>query len=233
MKSSFMIIVMFLFTPRAGAQEFVEMPDRDLQLERDLLSVVPDSVQRPPTRRLLPENISIVEEGLWGENGFLRSAGIAAPLTPEVRRSELSLRRTMLVMHQVGGFVTLGSMLAAVYYGQKSLNDANSGQRDDPYRQSHSTFVTSTIILYSATGLLALLSPPPYIRRDEFSTTSLHKTLARVHFVGMVVTPILGGTILKRGPIGRYVDLNQARYHQISAYATTTAFAASIIVVTI
>ncbi|HTP78929.1 MAG TPA: hypothetical protein VMM57_00845, partial [Bacteroidota bacterium] len=74
MKSSFMIIVIFLFSPRAGAQEFVEMPDRDLQLERDLLSVVPDSVQRPPTRRLLPENISIVEEGLWGENGFLRSA---------------------------------------------------------------------------------------------------------------------------------------------------------------
>jgi hypothetical protein len=173
-----------------------------------------------------------MEKALWGEDGFLRSTGIASPLTPQVRKSELGLRRAMLTTHQIGGFLTLASMLAAVYYGQKSLDDPNSGQRSDPYRGNHQTFVTTTIVLYSATGLLAILAPPPMIRRDEMSTTTIHKTLAWVHAIGMIVTPILGGTILKRGPIGRYVDLNQARYHQISAYATTAVFAASLITVT-
>jgi hypothetical protein len=77
------------------------------------------------------------------------------------------------------------------------------------------------------------VSPPPLIRRDnETSTTTIHKTLAWVHFVGMVVTPILGSTVLKRGPIGRYVDLNQARFHQISGYVTATALTAAMISVT-
>jgi hypothetical protein len=48
----------------------------------------------------------------------------------------------------------------------------------------------------------------------------------------MIVTPILGNQIFKRGPVGRYADVNQAHYHQISAYITTAVFAASLIVVT-
>lgn len=138
----------------------------------------------------------------------------------------------MLTAHQIGGFLTLASMIATVYYGQKSLSDPNSGQRSDPYRSSHQFFVTTTIVLYSATGALAIFSPPPFIRRNEFSTITVHKTLAWIHFIGMVVTPILGSTILKRGPIGRYVDLNQAKFHQISGYITAGALAASMIVVT-
>ena len=191
-----------------------------------------DTLPRPVQRRLLPDNMSLMEKGLWGESGILRGIGIASPLTPEVRKHELAVRRTMLTMHQIGGFLTLGSMIATDYFGQMSLNNPNTGQRDDPYRSRHQAFVTSTIILYSATGLLAILSPPPLIRRDEISTTSIHKALAWVHVAGMVLTPLIGSTILKRGPVGRYADLNVARFHQISAYATTAVFAASLIVVT-
>ena len=217
----------------AEAQEYISQFDVDLQSHIDLESTRTDSLPPSVVRRLMPENVSFMERGLWGENGVLRSTGIAAPLTPQVRKSELQLRRTMLVMHQVGGFLTLGSMIAALYYGQKSLLDPNSGQRKDPYRSKHQLFVTTTIVLYTGTGLLAVLSPPPLIRRDnETSTTTIHKTLAWVHFIGMVVTPILGGTVLKRGPIGRYVDLNQARFHQISGYVTATALAAAMISVT-
>ena len=182
--------------------------------------------------KLLPDDMSIMERGLWGENGILRGIGIASPLTPEVRKHELAVRRTMLTMHQIGGFLTLGSMLTAVYFGQKSLSSPYTGQRNDPYRSSHQTFVTTTIGLYAATGLLAILSPPPLIRRDETSTITIHKTLAWIHVAGMIVTPILGKQIFKRGPVGRYADVNQARYHQISAYITTAVFAASLIVVT-
>ncbi len=223
----------FLAVQALPAQLYVSQFEIDLQSHLAAASERMDSLPAPTARRLLPENMSFMEKGLWGENGILRSTGIASPLTPQVRKSELQLRRTMLVMHQVGGFLTLGTMIAALYYGQKSLLDPNSGTRNDPYRSKHQLFVTTTITLYTATGLLAVLTPPPLIRRDnEFSTTTIHKTLAWVHFVGMVVTPILGATVLKRGPIGRYVDLNQARFHQISGYATAAALAGAMISVT-
>ncbi|HEY6952895.1 MAG TPA: hypothetical protein VI758_10840 [Bacteroidota bacterium] len=226
------ILVLLLGSASSRAQGVPSQFAIDEQTLANAQSARLDSLPPTVVRRLLPENISFMEKTVWGENGFLRSAGIAAPLTPEVRKSELGIRRAMLSTHQIGGFVTLASMLAAVYYGQKSLNDPNSGTHLDPYRSKHQLFVTTTIVTYSATGLLAILAPPPMIRRNEFSTTTLHKTLAWVHVIGMIVTPILGGTVLKRGPIGRYLDINQARYHQISAYATTAVFMASMITVT-
>jgi len=234
MKTHFSLLALFsACIPMMHAQEqYVSQFDIDLQQHVIAQSQQLDSLTPLPKPRLLPPNMSFMEKGLWGEDGILRSTGIASPLTPQVRMSELRLRRAMLTTHQIGGFLTLASMIAAVYYGQKSLNDPNSGQRSDPYRNNHQLFVTTTIALYSATGVLAVVSPPPLIRRDEMSTTTIHKTLAWVHFIGMVVTPIVGGTILKRGPIGRYVDLNQARFHQISAYVTVSALAASMIVVT-
>jgi hypothetical protein len=185
-----------------------------------------DSLPPAPKPRLLPANMSFLERGLWDENGFLRNIGIASPLTPESRKSELALRRTMLSIHQIGGFVTLGLMGTAVWYGQHAL--------DHPavktYRNMHQTFVAATIISYSATGLTAVLTPPPLIRRDEVSTTTIHKTLAWVHFAGMVLTPILGATLHR----SRNMSYDQlARFHQISAYVTTATFAAAMIVITI
>ena len=228
------LLVILAVSPVLTAQDkYISQFDIDMQQHLLAQTEQADTILPSPRPRLLPQNISFMEKSLWGEHGILRTTGIAAPLTPKVRESELRLRRAMLVSHQVGGFLTLASMIATVYYGQKSLLDPNSGQRNDPYRGPHRFFETTTIALYSATGLLAVLSPPPYIRRNgELSTITIHKTLAWVHFIGMVVTPILGSTILKRGPIGRYVDLNQARFHQISGYVTLGALAASMIVVT-
>jgi hypothetical protein len=174
--------------------------------------------------KLLPENISWMEKALWGENGFVRTIGIASPLTPEVRKHELAVRRTMLSLHQIGGFVTLASMITTVYYGQKYLNTG-----DPNYRDMHKTFIPITIGLYATTGLLSILSPPPLIRRDnETSTTTIHKTLAWVHFAGMILTPILGKALKNSG--ASYDT--QARYHQVAAYVTTAAFAAAMITVT-
>ena len=181
-----------------------------------------DSAMPSPKQRLMPNNLSIMEKALWGENGALRSIGLVSPLTPEERRSELSLRRTMLTTHQIGGFVTLGLMVSAAYFGQKIID----GHRE--YRRNHQVFVTATIISYSATGLLAILSPPPLIRRDEISTTTIHKTLAWVHVAGMILTPILGGMIKRRSASSMQTE----RFHQIAAYVTTATFAASMIVVT-
>jgi hypothetical protein len=182
-----------------------------------------DSLAPRPKPKLMPDNTSWFERALWGENGFIRKIGLAPPLTVEERKSELNLRRTMLTMHQIGGFVTLGLMATTVYYGQKTLN--NPGVRT--YRRYHQGFVAATITSYSATGLLAVLSPPPLIRRDEVSTTTIHKALAWVHFAGMVVTPILGASLRRN-----FKDDQLTRFHQVSAYVTTGALAASLVVVT-
>jgi hypothetical protein len=212
----------------AASSDQISLPPLDLrtqlildQISRDQFLAPLDSFPRPTTRRLLPVNISWMEKGLWGEEGFLRTSGIAAPLTPESRTSELSLRRGMLVAHQIGGFVTLGLMASAAYAGQKII-DGNSG-----YRPYHQAFVAGTIATYSITGLLAVLSPPPVIRRDEVSTTTIHKTLAWVHAIGMIVTPILGSMISRRSS-----DTQKEHIHQLSGYITLTTYTASLITVT-
>jgi hypothetical protein len=221
MKSLAMLFLVMLEINTVQAQEYASLPSVRSALLAPLPVIENDSLPLMMKPRLLPEKISFMEKGLWGENGLFRTLGIAAPLTPESRKSELSLRRTMLTAHQIGGFVTLGSMITAAYFGQKIIDG------DRGYVTNHKIFVTTTIISYSATGLLAVLSPPPMIRRDEASTTTLHKTLAWIHFTGMILTPILGSMISKRG-----TDSQVAHFHQISAYTTTAALAASLIVIT-
>ena len=171
--------------------------------------------------KLLPDNMSLMEHGLWGESGILRTIGLAGPLTPETRKSELGLRRTMLSLHQIGGFVTLGLMGTAAYYGQKVIDGQD-------FWGAHQSFVAATIVSYSITAMLSILSPPPLIRRDETSTTTIHKTLAWIHFAGMIVTPILGKLIGGR----RSFDDQRARIHQTAAYITTATLAASLIIIT-
>jgi hypothetical protein len=65
------------------------------------------------------------------------------------------------------------------------------------------------------------------IRRNEMSTTTIHKTLAWVHFAGMVLTPIIGLSVKRHGTIS-----DVAHFHQASAYITTAALATSLIIIT-
>jgi len=186
---------------------------------------ISDSELIAPKPRLLPDKMSFAERGLWGEHGIMRGLGIAAPLTPAARKSELQARRTMLTIHQIGGFATLALMITTCYYGQQTLN----GNKNDASK--HNMFIALTIGSYSLTGLLAVLAPPPLIRRDdETSTTTIHKTLAWFHFAGMIITPILGSLIGGSRHLSAHID--QAHYHQYAGYITTAIFAASMIVVT-
>jgi hypothetical protein len=190
-------------------------PDQRPQVSADT------TLQSPAVqRKLLPDQMSFMERGLWGEHGLVRGIGLAGPLTPESRKHELAVRRTMLSLHQIGGFVTLGLMGATVYYGQRTIDGHNT-------KGTHQAFATATIISYGATAMLSVLSPPPLIRRDESSTTTLHKTLAWVHFAGMIVTPILASMI------GRNADYERkAHIHQVAGYITTGTLALSMIVMT-
>jgi len=189
-------------------------------------SVNPDTTVQIFKPKLLPDKMSFLERGLWGENGIVRGIGLASPLTPEVRKHELDVRRTMLTAHQIGGFATLGLMLATCYYGQRIIDGGVDGRRN--YESTKNTLVLATITSYSITALLSILSPPPLIRRDEFSTTTLHKFLAWFHVAGMIVTPILGSLI----NTNRTFNMDKAHFHQVAGYITTAIFATAMIVIT-
>lgn len=181
-----------------------------------------DSLFGDTKPKLLPDKMSFMEKILWGENGLTRKVGLVGSLSPDEREYELDIRRVMLTSHQIGGFATLALMLTADYFGQRVI-DGNRRAGD-----THQTLVAATIVSYSLTALLAVLSPPPLIRRDEESTTTLHKTLAWIHAAGMIITPILGSMIGGR----RHFNIDKAHFHQISGYITTAIFASAMIVVT-
>lgn len=183
-----------------------------------------DSLYSQPKQQLLPDKISFMEKFLWGENGLVRKIGVEPPLTVPVREREIKIRRSMLIAHQIGGFTTLALMLAAAYYGQRTI-DAN-GNRS--LGRIHSSLIGATIASYTATGLLAVLSPPPLIRGHEGGTTGIHKTLAWIHLIGMIVTPILANNIAGR----KFFNMDKAHIHQISGYITTAVFATSMLVIT-
>jgi hypothetical protein len=210
---------------KSPINKYFDVADPATELTRNIEfhSSIGDTILAPPTikPKLLPANMSLMERAMWGESGILRSIGITGELSPETRKNELQARRVMLTAHQIGGFITLGLMLATCYYGQRVID----GERN--LDQTKKSLAGYTIMSYSLTGLLSILSPPPLIRRDdEISTTTLHKALAWVHVAGMIATPILATYI------GRQFNTDAAHVHQISGYLTTAVFALSMVVVT-
>ncbi len=189
----------------------------------------PFSVDVEEPEPLLPKVLSPGEKLMWGEHGLMRWSGIF-PLTEEARERELSLRRTMLTVHQIGGIVTLGSMIATAVYGQLTLNGYSS------LGETHKTLAAITIGSYFTTAAMSLLSPPPMIRRNQWNTISIHKGLAIIHFTGMVLTPLLANNIADNersgGKTNLQINHDKALVHQISGYITTVAFASALAVVT-
>jgi hypothetical protein len=189
-----------------------------------------DTLVQDEKTKLLPDKISFGEKIFWGESGVFRGLGIASPLTPEVRKHELTVRRAMLTMHQIGGFLALASMIGTAWTGQRTIDDP----KNRALRNDHQKFILSTIITYSLTASLSILSPPPLIRRDDGGgTTAIHKTLAWFHVAGMILTPILGSMVSQRGVKGSLgINIDKAHFHQYAGYITTAIFAASMIVIT-
>jgi len=164
---------------------------------------------------LLPDRLSPGEKMFWGEHGLMRGS---YPLTEDGRERELGLRRTMLTMHELGGFITLASMVATAFAGQMIING------DDSYKKYKIPLAYTTVGLYFTTATLALLTPPPVLRRPGFNSIALHKTLAWVHFSGMIITPLLGRMIEEQD--------DRRLFHQTTGYVTTAAFAGAMISVT-
>ncbi len=167
---------------------------------------------------LLPQNISFTENLLWGEKGLFRRIGITSDLSPDQRQKELGWRRTFLTIHQTTGLVSWGLMASTVITGQMWLD----GKMDSPIW--HKRLLYSTIATYSLTGLLAIITPPPFERRNEFSSISFHKLAAWIHFAGMIATPILGKMINTSNDY-----YQSARLHQTMGYITFSVYSAAML----
>ncbi len=185
----------------------------------DLLAGLTDSTEAQP---LLPRKMLFTQRAFWGPKGLLRTMKIA-PLTPEGRAQELRVRRTMLVAHQIGGFVTLAGFVAQGLLGAKLYKA--QGQEYADTKVWHQRSARLINVAYGTTLVLSLTTPPPVIgAKKGFTSIKLHKYLAIVHLTGMIATNVLG----------QMIDTNFALkpYHRAAAYTTFGAYAASIVALT-
>ena len=179
---------------------------------------------------LLPEGMGLIRRSLWGEKGAMRKFNYFE-LTTDKRERELILRRRMLQTHQALGFVALGGMIGSCITGQMLINNHN-GDQSLNIKKWHDAAVTTTMISYGATALLQLLAPPPVIIRKNagWSNMKAHRTLAYLHFSGMVLTPIAGRLIYGSASLQNGASDKLRNFHQVSGYITTTLFAGAVIV---
>lgn len=185
----------------------------------DLLAGLTDSTAAEP---LLPHKMLFTQRAFWGPKGLLRTMNVA-PLTAEGRAHELKIRRTMLIAHQIGGFVTLAGFIAQGLLGAKLYKA--QGQEYVDTKRWHERTATFINVSYGTTLALSLTTPPPVVgARKGFTSIKLHKYLAIVHLTGMVATNVLA----------RMIDTNYELkpYHRAAAYTTFGAYAASVLSLT-
>lgn len=182
----------------------------------DLLAGLTDSTETQP---LLPSKMLFTQRAFWGPKGLLRVLNVA-PLTAEGRSKELNVRRTMLITHQIGGFVTLAGFVAQGLLGAKLYNA--QGEAYVSTKKWHERTATFINVSYGTTLALSLFTPPPIIgSKRGFSTIKLHKYLAIVHLTGMIATNVLAGLIQE--------NYQLKPYHRAAAYTTFVTYAASVI----
>src|SRR4051794_1479221 len=156
----------------------------------------------------------------------------AAALATQARiQSETRRRRTMLQLHQIGGFATLATMTATVVLGQLNYMDKYGGGGDfGTYKTAHSISAYTTAAVFTATGLLAFLAPNPFEKPLRVDTATMHKASMIVATAGMATQIILG--IATAGKEGTVAQRDLALAHQIVGYTTLVATYTGFLVLT-
>ena len=156
----------------------------------------------------------------------------AAALARQARiQSEVNRRRTLLRLHQIGGYATLATMTATVVLGQLNYIDKYGGGGDiGTYRTPHTLVAYTAAGVFAATGILSVLAPNPFEKPLRLDTATLHKATMIVATAGMATQIVLG--ILTAGKEGTLAQRNFAVAHQIVGYTTLAATAAGFLVLT-
>ncbi len=218
------LVTFFSFGSQAQKDVSTKMQaKKDTTATVDLLGDLNQSSQEKT--KLLPDKILITQRIFWGEKGLMRNFN-AFELTPEKRQHELKVRRTMLVMHQIMGTLTMGGMIAQGFVGAKLYNQQQKGTFDHNLKSTHEALAAGVNIGYFSTAALSLFAPPKMLNEHKgYSSIKVHRALAIVHLTAMIATNILAGQL--EGPNG----LKLKPYHRAAAYTAFGAFAASMIVI--
>jgi len=167
---------------------------------------------------IAPKKMLFTQKLVWGENGILKNRYGSTQDLVEKRKIDLRIRRKMLQIHQIGGFVTLGGMLAQGIVGSQLYNGSYK------LKQTHEALGAAVNLTYGLTAINALFTPPSTFKRDKKLTSiRLHKWLAIAHMSGMLATNILG-TQIENNP-------NLKPYHRAAAYTSFFSLAAAMVVI--
>jgi hypothetical protein len=144
---------------------------------------------------------------------------------------DLQRRRTMLQLHQIGGYATLATVTAAVVLGQINYLDKYAGGGDTgKWVTPHEIAAITAATVFTATGLLAVLAPSPLEKPARVDTATLHKIAMAVATAGIVAQVVLGPiTASKEGQVSQR---DFALAHQIIGYTTLAATYTGFLVLT-
>ncbi len=136
----------------------------------------------------------------------------------------LDKRSHMLKIHQILGLINTGPMLATLY-------TAPGGKSNARARDLHAYMGITTVSLYAATAYFAIRAPKPKGTKDK-GPIRVHKALAWVHGIGMIVTPILGTMALNQRNNNEQVH-GIASAHGAFAAITALSYGGAILSVSI
>lgn len=182
-----------------------------------LFTVVAEPATAGVTINLAPKRLLAAAEKTPEEE--LKSLGFSEKeleSDPEAQRL-LEKRSSMLQTHQYLGFATWALMTATLLTPEANL-------------ELHKYLGLSTTALYGVTAYYSLFAPKPE-NHEASGKTAWHKSLAWVHGVGMVLTPILGLIRYDQVEHGK-PSSTLGKLHSVTAVTTYLAFSAALVVVT-
>src|SRR5712691_1927660 len=145
--------------------------------------------------------------------------------------SKLKLRRTMLRLHQLGGFLTLGALSLTVVFGQLDYQDKYGGGGDTGrFHALHRWTAFTGAGIFAVTGALAVFAPSPIEKKLRLDTATLHKIAMATATAAMATEIVLG--IITASREGRISQRDFALAHQIVGYTALEATAAGFTVLT-
>ena len=167
---------------------------------------------------IAPKKMLFTQQLIWGNNGIFKNRYGSTQDLVERRKIDLRIRRKMLQIHQIGGFVTLGGMLAQGIVGSQLYNGSYK------LKETHEKLGAAVNLSYGLTAINALFTPPSTFKRDKKLTSiRLHKWLAIAHMSGMIATNILGTQIEN--------NVALKPYHRAAAYTSFISLAAAMVVI--
>jgi len=167
---------------------------------------------------IAPSKMLFTQQLVWGNHGLLKNRYGSTKDPVERRKIDLRIRRKMLQIHQIGGFVTLGGMLAQGIVGSQLYNGSYK------LKQTHEALGAAVNLSYGLTAINALFTPPSTFKRDKKLTSiRVHKWLAIAHMSGMLATNILASQIQNNPSL--------KPYHRAAAYTSFVSLAAAMVVI--